>query len=204
MARSRRSWFELPLLILLALGIAFLLRTFVVQVFYIPSSSMVPTLAVDDRIAVEKLTYRVREPQRGDVIVFRAADDGTRVERPLLRRLARTAVQFVGLVPLDDSDLVKRLVALPGETVELVDGVLFIDGVAYDEPYRAMGDRSGYGPAVVPDGMLFFLGDNRSNSSDSRSRLGFVERERVIGRAFAIIWPFDNARMLDGPTLPVS
>jgi signal peptidase I len=204
MARSRRSWFELPLLILLALGIAFLLRTFVVQVFYIPSSSMVPTLAVDDRIAVEKLTYRVREPQRGDVIVFRAADDGTRVERPLLRRLARTAVQFVGLVPLDDSDLVKRLVALPGETVELVDGVLFIDGVAYDEPYRAVGDRSGYGPAVVPDGMLFFLGDNRSNSSDSRSRLGFVERERVIGRAFAIIWPFDNARMLDGPPLPVS
>ena len=173
------------------------------QVFYIPSSSMVPTLAVDDRIAVEKLTYRVREPQRGDVIVFRAADDGTRVERPLLRRLARTAVQFVGIVPLDDSDLVKRLVALPGETVELIDGVLHVDGVAYEEPYRAGGDRSNFGPTLVPDGMLFFLGDNRSNSSDSRSRLGFVERERVIGRAFAIIWPFDNARTLGTLPLPL-
>jgi signal peptidase I len=174
-----------------------------VQVFYIPSSSMVPTLAVDDRIAVEKLTYRVRAPQRGEVIVFRAADDGTSVERPLLRQLARNAVQFVGLVPLDDSDLVKRLVALPGETVELIDGVLHVDGVAYEEPYRAGGDRSNYGPTVVPEGMLFFLGDNRSNSSDSRSRLGFVEQDRVIGRAFAIIWPFGNARMLDGPPLPV-
>jgi signal peptidase I len=173
-----------------------------VQVFYIPSSSMVPTLAVDDRIAVEKLTYRVGEPQRGHVIVFRAADAETPVDRPLLTRLARGAVQFLGLVPLDDSDLVKRLVALPGEEIELVDGVLFIDGVAYDEPYRAGGDRSTFGPVVVPDGMLFFLGDNRSNSSDSRSRLGFVEEERVIGRAFAIIWPFANARTLDTPPFP--
>jgi signal peptidase I len=169
-----------------------------VQVFYIPSSSMVPTLAVDDRIAVEKLTYRVREPERGDIIVFRAADTGVTDERPLLRRLARQAVQFVGMIPLDDSDLVKRLVALPGETVELVDGVLLIDGVAYGEDYRASGDRSSFGPVTVPADTLFFLGDNRSNSSDSRSRLGFVERERVIGRAFAIIWPFGNARMLDG------
>jgi signal peptidase I len=174
-----------------------------VQVFYIPSSSMVPTLAVDDRIAVEKLTYRVREPERGDVIVFRAEDDGAPIEGPLGRRLARSVVQFVGLVPLDESDLVKRLVALPGETVELVEGVLYIDGVAYSEPYRAEGDRSNFGPAVVPDGALFFLGDNRSNSSDSRSRLGFVGRERVIGRAFVIIWPFGNARTLGTEPLPV-
>jgi signal peptidase I len=173
-----------------------------VQVFYIPSSSMVPTLAVDDRIAVEKLTYRVRGPQRGDIIVFRAAESGTPDERPLLQRLTRSAVQFVGIVPLDDSDLVKRLVALPGETVELVDGVLIVDGIAYDEVYRASGDRSSFGPVTVPEGTLFFLGDNRSNSSDSRSRLGFVERERVIGRAFAIIWPFENATMLDGEPAP--
>jgi len=174
-----------------------------VQVFYIPSSSMVPTLAVDDRIAVEKLTYRLGEPQRGDVIVFRAADDQPSDERPLLTRVARSGVQFLGLVPLDDSDLVKRLVALPGETVELTDGILTVDGVIYDEPYRAGDDRSDFGPVVVPDGMLFFLGDNRANSSDSRSRLGFVERERVIGRAFAIIWPLDNTRMLRAEPLPI-
>jgi signal peptidase I len=88
--------------------------------------------------------------------------------------------------------------ALPGETVELVEGTLYIDGVAFAEDYRASGDRSSFGPVTVPADTLFFLGDNRSNSSDSRSRLGFVERDRVIGRAFAIVWPSSNARMLDG------
>jgi signal peptidase I len=190
--------------VVLALGVAFLLRTFVVQVFYIPSSSMVPTLQVDDRMVVEKLTYHVREPQRGDVVVFRGAPAATPVERPLLRRIARAVVQFVGLVPLDASDLVKRVAGLPGEEIEIVDGILHIDGVPHHEPYLERPPSGSFGPVVVPPDALFFLGDNRANSSDSRGRLGFVARERVVGRAVAVVWPFDGLRRLSiDPPVPL-
>jgi signal peptidase I len=81
---------------------------------------------------------------------------------------------------------------------QLIEGVLHVDGVAFIETYRRGDDRSNYGPVVVPPGTLFFLGDNRSNSSDSRGALGFVARERVIGRAFAVIWPSSNAGRLTG------
>jgi signal peptidase I len=185
-------------LILIALTVAFALRSFVLQVFYIPSSSMLPTLEVDDRMVVEKLSYRFGEPQRGDVVVFRGESSTDPVQRPLVRRVLRGAAQFVGMVPLDSSDLVKRVAGLPGEEIRLVDGVLHVDGVAFDEPYRFGADRSSFGPVVVPEGTLFFLGDNRSNSSDSRGRLGFVARERVVGRAMAIVWPVENIGSLRG------
>ncbi len=190
---------EFPVLVLVAIVIAFLLRSFVVQVFYIPSSSMVPTLMIDDRMVVEKLSYLVREPSRGDVVVFSGVQRATPPEglTPLQRALRSTG-QFVGVVPLDASDLVKRVVAFPGEEVQLIEGVLHVDGVAFIETYRRGDDRSNYGPVVVPPGTLFFLGDNRSNSSDSRGALGFVARERVIGRAFAVIWPSSNAGRLTG------
>jgi len=178
----------------------------VVQVFFIPSSSMVPTLQVDDRIVVEKVTYRFREPERGDVIVFagearpgataRAEDDGDAV-----RRAVDAAGRLVGLVPPDPSDLVKRLVGLPGDEVAVIDGVLHINGVAHAEPYLAGPVASDFGPVVVPDGTLFFLGDNRRNSSDSRGALGSVARERVIGRAVAVVWPVSNSASLLGQRL---
>jgi signal peptidase I len=170
-----------------------------VQVFYIPSSSMVPTLMIDDRMVVEKLSYLVREPARGDVVVFSGMQRAAPASdlSPFARALRSTG-QFVGVIPLDASDLVKRVVAFPGEEIELIEGVLHVDGVAFDEPYRRGDDRSSFGPVVVPDGTLFFLGDNRSNSSDSRGALGFVARERVIGRAFAVIWPSSNVGRLTG------
>jgi len=191
-------------LVLIALTVAFLLRSFVVQVFWIPSSSMVPTLQVDDRMVVEKLSYRVRDPARGDVVVFRPESTGTVVERPLLRRILRAGVQFVGVVPLDASDLVKRVAGLPGETVEIRGGVLLVDGVAYAEGYLASGAGADYGPVTVPPGQYLMLGDNRSNSSDSRGRLGFVPEERLVGRAFAVVWPLENAAWLTrGAPVPV-
>lgn len=183
-------------MVLLALTVAFLLRSFVVQVFWIPSSSMVPTLQVDDRMAVEKLSYLVRDPARGDVVVFRPEPSARPVDRPLWRRVARVGVQFVGLVPLDASDLVKRVAGLPGETVEIRDGLLVVDGVAYAEGYLASGAGADYGPVVVPAGHYLMLGDNRANSSDSRGRLGFVPEERLVGRAFAVIWPLENTALL--------
>ncbi len=176
-----------------------MLRTFVVQVFYIPSSSMVPTLAVDDRIVVEKVTYRFSDPVRGDVVVFSGvprdsggSDDGRGAGARALELLGR----FVGVIPPDPSDLVKRVIGLPGDEVAIIDGRLHLDGVPHSEDYLESTLGSDYGPVIVPDGTLFFLGDNRRNSADSRGGLGFVERERVIGRAVGIVWPFSNASSL--------
>jgi signal peptidase I len=176
------------------------LRSFVVQVFYIPSSSMVPTLAVDDRIVVEKVSYRFRPLERGDVVVFSGAD-GTRTDdsdAAAFDRALQAVGRFIGVIPPDPSDLVKRVIGLPGDEVSIVDGRLHIDGVPHGEPYLAEPATSDYGPVTVPDGALFFLGDNRRNSADSRGGLGFVDEDRVIGRAIAVVWPFGNATSLIG------
>jgi signal peptidase I len=171
----------------------------VVQVFFIPSSSMVPTLAVDDRIVVEKVTYRLREPERGEVVVFAGAGPAAPIgDGPLPLRLLEGLGRLAGVIPPDPSDLVKRVVGLPGEQVEIVDGVLRIDGVPIVEPYLEGPAPGDFGPVVVPDDTLFFLGDNRRNSADSRGGLGFVARDRVIGRALGVVWPVRNARSLLG------
>jgi signal peptidase I len=104
-------------------------------------------------------------------------------------------------VPPEPSDLVKRLVGLPGDEVAVIDGVLHIDGVPYAEPYLVGPVAADFGPIVVPEGTLFFLGDNRRNSSDSRGSLGPVARERVIGRAVAVVWPLANSASLLGQRL---
>ena len=177
---------------------------FVLQVFFIPSSSMSPTLEVDDRIIVEKLSYRFREPVRGDVIVFSGArlsasaeDDGSGAIERTLRRLGAAS----GLIPPDPSDLVKRLIGFPGEEIAVIDGILHVDAVPFGEPYLSGPVASDFGPVRVPDDALFFLGDNRRNSADSRGSLGFVERERVIGRAMAVVWPSENLSSLLGQRL---
>jgi signal peptidase I len=172
-----------------------------VQVFYIPSSSMVPTLAVDDRIVVEKVSYRFREPVRGDVVVFAGAGTGRPSDDadagPFARAL-RYAGSAIGLIPPEPSDLVKRLVGLPGDEVAIVGGLLRVNGIAYGEGYVTGPVASDFGPVLVPEDALFFLGDNRRNSADSRGSLGFVARDRVIGRAVAVVWPFGSAASLLG------
>lgn len=149
--------------------LSLLIITFVVQAFYIPSGSMEPTLQVDDRILVSKFSYRLGAIERGDVIVFH--------------------------YPLNPGkDFVKRVVALGGETVELRDGVVLINGDPITELYPtalAGGDRactSNYGPQKIPEGQLFVLGDNRCNSEDSRF-FGFVPMQNVVGKALFIYWP---------------
>ena len=149
--------------------LSLLIITFIVQAFFIPSGSMEPTLQIDDRILVSKFSYRIGAIQRGDVIVFH--------------------------YPLNPGkDFVKRVVALPGETVELREGVVLINGAPIRELYPtalAGGDRactSNYGPQKIPDGQLFVLGDNRCNSEDSRF-FGFVPIHNVVGKALFIYWP---------------
>lgn len=183
---------ELPVLLLIAFGLAFLLRTFVIQVFWIPSASMAPTLQEDDRIIVEKLTYRFRDPRRGEIVVFEEeelADAGpSSAGDEVIRRIG----QFLGVVPANARDLVKRVVGLPGDRLVIEEGTLFVNGERVTEPYVVSGDPRSHGPFDVPEGTVFVLGDNRPNSSDSRFSLGPVDMDRVVGRAVLVIWPLDR------------
>jgi signal peptidase I len=190
---------ELPILILVAFVLAFLLRTFVVQVFFIPSSSMEPTLQVDDRMVVEKITFRFREPRRGDVVVFE--EEGESLVSPTRSdQILRGIGQFLGLVPVDARDFVKRVIAVGGDEVWIDAGQVYVNDVPLEEPYVVFPDNDDYGPVTVPDEHLFFLGDNRPNSSDSRRSLGFVPADAVVGRAVVIIWPLEHWNSLTGVT----
>jgi signal peptidase I len=208
-SRSRQSvgsfLRELPILLLVAFLLAFLLRTFVLQVFYNPSSTMEPTLRVDDRMVVEKVTYRFREPERGEIVVFEGDSFGT-IDPDLTvgERVIRGVGQFLGVVPASARDFVKRVIGLPGDQILIEDGQVFVNGEPLDEPYVLFDDGSDFGPVTVPDDSLFFLGDNRPNSSDSRRSLGMVPEAHVVGRAVVIIWPMSHADRLTGVEHDVS
>ena len=190
---------ELPVLLLIAFVLAFLLRTFVVQVFYIPSSSMEPTLQINDRMVVEKVTYRFRDPHRGEIAVFEGDELGAVPEgQGTVQRAVRGVGQFIGIVPASARDFVKRVVGLPGDEILIEGGQVFVNGEPLDEPYVIYDDQSDFGPVTVPEDRLFFLGDNRPNSSDSRRGLGFVATDHLVGRAGVIIWPVDHTGMLTG------
>jgi signal peptidase I len=188
---------ELPVLLLVAFVLAFLLRTFVLQVFFIPSASMEPTLMVDDRMVVEKVSFRFREPQRGDIVVFEGETESVPEQTGVIGDTVRGIGQFLGVVPASARDFVKRVIGLPGDEIRIEDGLVFVNGVPLDEPYK-VDEANDYGPIVVPEDRLFFLGDNRPNSSDSRRGLGMVERDHVVGRAVLILFPFEHAGRLTG------
>ncbi|MFP5225320.1 MAG: signal peptidase I [Actinomycetota bacterium] len=188
--RQRPFWMELPVLIVLAFALALFLKQFLVQAFYIPSESMLPTLQVDDRLMVDKLVYRVRDPRRGEIIVF-IAEHGE--EQSFAQRVKSVFLEGFGVQRPGDVDFVKRIIGLPGETVELVDGTVFItppgrERFALDEPYVSFTDQADHGPIVVPEDSYFVLGDNRPASADSRVR-GPIPRSDIVGRARLRIWP---------------
>jgi len=196
-ARGGSGWRflrELGIPMLIALVIAILLKTFLVQAFYIPSGSMEPTLMPGDRILVNRLAYRLGDIERGDVIVF-ADPTPTPQHRGVIDRMVHWLGEAIGVVRPADDDFIKRVIALPGETWEIRDGVTYVDGRKLDEPYvnGAAPDTRSFGPETVPDGMLFVMGDNRGQSGDSRfpppSGLGYIPIDRVIGQAFVVVWP---------------
>jgi len=203
----RSSLAELPVLVLVALVLAVLLKTFLIQAFLIPSVSMQPTLEIGDRVMVNKVVHELRDPRRGEVVVFR---DDTVPVLPDTRSAGRRAVDFLvsGLgTDANERDVIKRIIGLPGESVEVRDGTVLVDGEPLDEPTAADGGylltpTSGdFGPVTVPDDAYFMMGDNRDNSLDSRFALGFVQREDLIGRAFAVMWPptrWDTLGIRDG------
>jgi len=182
---------ELPILLVVALAVAIILKTFVVQAFFIPSGSMEPTLEPGDRVLVQKVVYG---PDRGDIIVFSDPQGRPGPDRGIVGGFVHWLSSTLGIERPEHEDFIKRVIGLPGETVELRDGRLFVEGVPIPQPYlKGAVDTRDYGPVRVPEGALFVLGDNRLNSNDSRFGLGFVPVDKVVGRAFAIVWPPSRA-----------
>lgn len=195
--RSIRGFLtELPVLVVIAFVLALLLKTFLVQAFFIPSSSMVPTLSVGDRVLVNKLVYELRDPRRGEVVVFTRGEPPPSVANDgPVEQLWRSLGSGLGLSPPAQKDFVKRIVGLPGETVAIENGQVMINGEPLPERttseggYLSSNKLKDFEPVTVPEGEYFMLGDNRANSSDSRFGLGTIPREALIGRAFVVIWP---------------
>jgi signal peptidase I len=169
-----------------ALVVALLIKAFLLQAFYIPSASMEPTLHEDDRVLVNKLSYKIGDVERGDIIVF---------EKP----------EGAGG---DIDDFIKRVIGLPGETVSFASGSVFIGGDKLTESYIDGAETSSGSvirgctnePAVadtcvVPDGMVFVLGDNRGSSQDSRF-FGPIDEDSIVGRAFLKVWPIGDIGFL--------
>ncbi len=216
---------ELPVLIALALGIALLIKAFLVQAFYIPSASMEPTLRQGDRVLVNKLSYRFGKPKRGDVIVFRdpypnpcdtssSGTEGAPLEgsatcnRGFVHKILNWFAEVFGLPTGDTRDFIKRIVGLPGETVAMQDGNVYVcdqpncrpvdskgqplDGHIVDFPHTAkkgpQKDEDTEKAYHIPIGQYWVLGDNRSNSSDSRV-FHSIKRTSIIGKAFVVVWP---------------
>jgi signal peptidase I len=194
---ATRALRELPVLVLVALVVAFLLKTFVAQAFYIPSGSMEPQLHVGDRVVVSKLAYRLHDPRRGDIVVFPSPDEKPASSSdPLPVRVVKDFFQGIGLSQPDETELIKRVIALPGETVEGHDGHVFIDGRELIEPYLPPGvTTSEFPPVKVTSGRVWVMGDNRPGSADSR-KFGLVDESTIVGRAIVKAWPPWDASFL--------
>lgn len=174
-ASAVRSMVEWVVVVGGALIIALVIKTFLLQAFYIPSSSMVSTLNIGDRVLVNKLSYKVHDVHRGDIVVF---------ERP------------PGEADSEITDLIKRVVGLPGDTVSGQNGQVLINGEPLDEPYLDEGVTTGdFDPVEVPADHLFMMGDNRGDSRDSRF-FGPIAEDTIVGRAFFRVWPLGDISTL--------
>lgn len=204
---------EILIIAVMAIVLSFVVKTWLIQAFYIPSGSMEDTLVKDDRVIVSKLTPGPFDLQRGDIVVF--SDPGGWLApstTPTDTSAVHKALQFIGLVP-DDSDdhLIKRVIGLPGDRVVCCDknGLLTINGVAITEDYVKDGDVPSGGKQpfdiIVPADKVWVMGDHRSDSSDSRfhddgtGKTGSVPIADITGRAVMIVWPIDHVKWLSVP-----
>ncbi|WP_438311310.1 signal peptidase I [Streptomyces sp. HUAS TT3] len=213
--RTRRAG-EVPLLVIAALCIALLLKTFLVQAFFIPSGSMEQTIRIGDRVLVDKLTPWFGSPiERGDVVVFKDPGGWLKGEAarppkdPVGVKQIKQGLTFIGLLPsADEQDLIKRVIGVGGDTVVCCDvkGRVTVNGAPLDEPYVNPGNAPSEirFEVQVPPGRLFVMGDHRANSADSRFHLdedfqGTIDEKGVVGEAVVIAWPFDHWRKLEQP-----
>ncbi|MGW1159608.1 signal peptidase I [Streptomyces sp. NPDC002513] len=201
---QRSFWKELPLLIGIALVLALLIKTFLVQAFSIPSDSMQNTLQQGDRVLVDKLTpWFGSQPSRGEVVVFHDPDNWLAGEPTPNPNALQTALSWIGLMPsAEEKDLIKRVIGVAGDTIECRNtGPLLVNGKALNEPYVYPGntpctvdDQGGQFKVTVPPGKIWVMGDHRQNSLDSRYHQqdkyqGFVPVGNVVGRAIVVAWP---------------
>ncbi len=175
--------------IVFTLLLAIIIKTFLLQAFFIPSPSMYPTLDIDDRVLVSKIAYRFNGPQSGDVIVFDSPFLSELPETTIWERGVRSFLEALGVRASTVEDLIKRVIAVGGDRLEIRNNRVLVNGVALDEPYLEVGYRMrDMAPFYIPYGYLWVMGDNRDNSQDSR-RFGAIPVEDVVGRAFVLIWP---------------
>jgi signal peptidase I len=175
--RRRRWWVEWGIVLVVAVVVAVLVRAFLFQTFYIPSTSMYPTLKAGDRIIVSKISYHLHGVGRGDIVVFK---------RPADEHCAGPPVP----------DLVKRVIGLPGDTISARGGHVDIDGKPLAEPWLPKASSTytaNFGPLKVPSNEYFMLGDNRVNSCDSRY-WGPIKRTTIVGKVVVRIWPLSGIR----------
>lgn len=182
--RKKNEWFDWLKALLIALGLALIVRTFFFAPIVVDGPSMQPTLHNGDQMIVNKFVYNISEPDRFDIVVFHATDK---------------------------KDFIKRVIGLPGEHVAVKDEVLYIDGEPVDEPFLEeqkenlepqevltddfqLEDLPG-NDTTIPDGYVLVLGDNRDNSTDSRI-LGLISEDQIVGKTSLVYWPFDRFRLL--------
>lgn len=203
---------ETAIIVVSALVLSLVIKTFLVQAFFIPSGSMEQTLLVGDRVLVTKLAPGPLDVHRGDVVVFKDPGGWLPAQEPGpsgWRATVTSVLTYVGLLPQDSGEhLIKRVIGLPGDTVECCDeeGRVLVNGVPVDEPYLAAGASPSEieFSVVVPDDRLWVMGDNRQNSQDSRYNQGSpgggsIPTENVVGVAFVTVWPVDRWGALRNP-----
>lgn len=157
---------------LIAVALAIIIRTFVIELYIVDGPSMNPTLLHAERLVVNKFIYSIRPPERGEIVIFKFPKDQTR-------------------------DFIKRVIAIPGDTIEIRAGQVLVNGELQNEPYILSKTRGDYPLSTVPEGTIFVMGDNRNNSEDSRfADVGFVPFELIQGKAMLIFWPLDNWKAL--------
>lgn len=189
---------ETVVLVALAVLLAVVFKTFLIAAFYIPSGSMESTLNISDRVLVEKVSYRFGDIEHGDVIVFVHDEPGVEVPGPSnpVAGFFSSLGQAIGVVPPSDRDFIKRVIGLPGDTITCRGGKLVRNGRPVTENYLDQGiTTDGCQTVKVGPGELFVMGDNRTNSQDSRV-FGPIQRSDVVGRAFVRIWPLNHTGWL--------
>ena len=190
--RRRRLLVETALLVITAVLIAVVLRASVAQAFRIPSSSMEPQLQVGDRVVVSRISYELHDPRRGDIVVFDCppgagcpVDDGGHP----VGRAVETVLEALLVRQPRVEEFIKRVIALPGETVQGKEGSVWIDGRRLVEPYLGDGvQTTDFAPVTIAPGDVWVMGDNRGNSSDSRV-FGPIDVDTIVGRAVFRVWP---------------